>query len=73
MYAGQCLPRIVHAYPDAFELIQLHGKDVPYLKQIPDKLRHEIPPALLKIIEGRYDDVSELQRASTEAYLTLER
>jgi serine/threonine protein kinase len=72
MYAGESLSRIAEAYPEVFELILRIGKDVPYLKQIPDNLSRKIPPPLLKILNTPYENVSELQRALTEVHLTLE-
>ena len=71
MYAGECLSRLAEAYPDAFELIPRNGKDVPYLKHIPDKISQKIP-ALLKILNTPYDNVSELERTLTEVNLALE-
>ena len=72
MYAGECLSRLAEAYPDAFELIPRNGKDVPYLKHIPDKISQKIPAPFLKILNTPYDNVSELERTLTEVNLALE-
>jgi serine/threonine protein kinase len=72
MYAGHSLPRVAEGYPDAFEMITLGGKQVPFLQHIPDELSRKIPASLLKILSTPHEDVSELQRALTEVYLTLE-
>ena len=72
MYAGQSLPRIAEIYPEAFEPIAHNGTQVPYLTQIPEKLRPKIPAPLLKILGTQYENVSDLQRAVTESHLSLE-
>jgi hypothetical protein len=73
MYAGECLLRIAETNPDAFEMVRHGAKDVPYLKEIPEKLSRKIPVPLLKVLTTPFENVSELQRGLTEVYLTLER
>ncbi|HZZ80742.1 MAG TPA: hypothetical protein VFE62_19725 [Gemmataceae bacterium] len=72
MHAGECMPRLVELYPEAFEMIPHHGRDVPYLKAIPASLRERIPDPLFKILSTSFENVSDLQRALTEIYLSLE-
>lgn len=71
IYAGEPLPRIVEMYPDSFEAVSCHGKNVPYFKQIPAKVRKKIPAPFLKVLNTPCENVLELARAVTEAHLHL--
>ena len=73
MYAGSPLTRIAKAYPEAFEAISRNGKNVQYLRQIPEEVSCKIIPPLLKILTTSFENVSELQRTLTEVHLSLEQ
>jgi hypothetical protein len=70
--AGVCLPQVAEDCPDDFEWISVNGKEIAWLKQIPNRLRRKIAAPLLKILDTPYENVLDLQRALTEIQLSLE-